>query len=307
MNKFSYGGQAVIEGVMMRGRYFWAIAVRKANNEIVVKEGPVKSITERYPILAKPLIRGSVALIENLILGVKSLTFAANEYAEAEAEQLSPKDMILTFGFAIILAVGLFIMLPAFIVRLIQGYIGSTVLLNVIEGLIKITFFLLYIIGISWMQDIQRVFQYHGAEHRTINCHEAGQPLDVEHVQKFSTIHPRCGTNFLLITFFTSILVFSFFGRPLFLWRVLIHIIILPIVAGLAYELIRQAGRKEAHSLFRIIATPGMALQLLTTGRPDDQQVEVAIKALETVLAKDNSHPEAQKVKQFPKADVNRQ
>ena len=301
MSKFSYGGQAVIEGVMMRGRRAWAVAVRRANKEIIIEEGPVRSVTQKYPILGKPLIRGSVALVESLIFGIKCLTFSANAYAEEEAgEELTVKELILTFGLAVLLTVGFFIMLPAFIIRFVQGAISNNILLNAIEGLIKITLFIGYIAGISLMKDIQRVFQYHGAEHRTINCYEAGDPLTVENVQKHSSIHARCGTNFLLITLFMSIFVFSFFGRPPFLQRVLTHIAILPIVAGLSYEVIRQAGKECPHPLFKVLAAPGMALQRLTTRDPDDEQVEVAIASLQAVLNKDHNYVDDHKIKPFP-------
>lgn len=164
VSNFNYGGQAVIEGVMMRGRRYWAVAVRKANKEIIVKDGPVTSVTQKYPILGKPLIRGSVALVEALVFGIKCLTFSANAYAEEETgEELSVKELVFTFGLAIVLTVGFFVVLPAFIIRLIQGAIGSNVLLNLAEGLIKISFFIAYIAGISLMKDIQRVFQYRQA------------------------------------------------------------------------------------------------------------------------------------------------
>lgn len=301
VSKFNYGGQAVIEGVMMRGRRAWAVAVRRADKEIILEEGSVKSVVQKYPILGKPLIRGSVALVESLVFGIKCLTFSANAYAEEEAgEELTVKELIFTFGLAFLLTVGFFIMLPAFIVRLVESAISNNILLNAVEGLIKITLFVGYIAGISLMKDIQRVFQYHGAEHRTINCYEAGDPLTVENVQKHSSIHARCGTNFLLITLFTSIFVFSFFGRPAFLLRVLTHIAILPIVAGLSYEVIRQAGKEQPHPIFKAIAAPGMALQLLTTREPDDEQVEVAIAALKAVLDKDHHFDDEHQIKQFP-------
>lgn len=301
VSNFNYGGQAVIEGVMMRGRRYWAVAVRKANKEIIVKDGPVTSVTQKYPILGKPLIRGSVALVEALIFGIKCLTFSANAYAEEETgEELSVKELVFTFGLAIVLTVGFFVVLPAFIIRLIQGAIGSNVLLNLAEGLIKISFFIAYIAGISLMKDIQRVFQYHGAEHRTINCYEAGEELTVANVQKHSSIHPRCGTNFILITLFMSILVFSFFGRPPFLLRVLAHLAILPVVAGLSYEVIRQAGKQCSHPVFKWIAAPGMALQYLTTRVPDDEQVEVAITSLKAVLEKDGAYNGRGSVIQLP-------
>ena len=223
MNKFSYGGQAVIEGVMMRGQYSSAIAVRKMDQTISVREETLKPWSDRFPILKKPIIRGSVSLIETMIMGIKSLNYSASEYGEEE-EQLTTKEIVLTMGFAVLLTVALFIVLPAFIIRFIQGMISSNILLNLTEGLIKITFFVLYIIGISWMEDIQRVFQYHGAEHKSINCYEAGKELTVENVAKHSRIHARCGTNFLLIVLFTSVFIFSFLVVPFcrefsFTWR----------------------------------------------------------------------------------------
>lgn len=300
-NKFNYGGQAVIEGVMMRGKRYWTIAVRKANQELTVKHGEVRSVADKYPILGKPIIRGSVALIESLVLGMKCLTYSANEYAEEEEEELTAKDLVLTFALALVLTVGLFIMLPAFIIRNIQEMITNDFVLNLIEGVIKITFFILYIIGISFMKDIKRVFQYHGAEHKSINCHEAGEELTIENVQQHSQIHARCGTNFMLIVLFMSAFIFTFFGRPSFFLRVGLHLALMPVVAGLSYEIIRKAGQEDCHPIYKWIAAPGKALQLLTTREPDDAQVEVAIMALQAVLEQDAAHREEKKIKQFPK------
>lgn len=300
-NKFYYGGQAVIEGVMMRGKRYWAIAVRKTNSEVTLKHGDVQSITSKYPILGKPLIRGSVALIESLVMGMRSLTYSANQFAEEEEEELTTKDLVLTIAFAFLLTVGLFIMLPAFIIRNIQELITNDFVLNLLEGAIKIGFFILYIIGISFMKDIRRVFQYHGAEHKAINCYEAGEELTVENVQKHSPIHARCGTNFMLIVLFMSAFIFTFFGRPPFLLRVGLHLAILPIVAGLSYEIIRKAGQDDCHPIFKWIAAPGKALQYLTTREPDGDQIEVAIEALKAVVEMDAAHHEEKKVKQFPK------
>lgn len=302
MSRFNYGGQAVIEGVMMRGKKYWAVAVRKANNDIMVKQGPVESITTKYPILGKPFIRGFVSLIESLVLGMKTLFFSADEYAEEEVGELTTKDYIITFGLAFLLTVGLFIIFPAYLIRLIQGAIHNNIVLNLVEGLIKISMFILYYIAaISLMKDIRRIFQYHGAEHKTIKCYEAGEELTVENARKYSTMHPRCGTNFVFITLIISVLVFSLlFGRPPFLLRVLLHLCILPIVAGLSYEVIRQAGKEHPLFIFRILAAPGMALQLLTTREPDDSQLEVAIIALKTVLDKDNHFDSNHKIIEFP-------
>ena len=303
MSKFNYGGQAVIEGVMMRGQYSSAIAVRKMDQTISVLEQELKPWSDRFPVLKKPILRGAVALIETMIMGIKSLNYSAMEYGEEE-EQLTTKELILTMGFALVLTVALFIVLPAFLLRFVQSYISSNILLNLVEGLIKISFFVLYIAGISWMEDIKRVFAYHGAEHKTINCYEAGQELTVENVAKHSRVHARCGTNFLLIVLFTSVFVFSFFGRPPFLQRILIHLAIMPLVAGVSYELIRKAGQKDCHPIFRLLARPGMLLQGLTTKEPDHGQIEVAIRALEAVLAKDEGHPEGKKVVPFPNHDT---
>ncbi|NMB11306.1 MAG: DUF1385 domain-containing protein [Firmicutes bacterium] len=286
--RFSYGGQAVIEGVMMRGRHSLAIAVRR-NDGVVLHEENLTPWAQRYPILGWPLIRGSVALIEAMVMGVRSLSFSASQFAEEEEAELTTKEMVLTIGFAFLLTVGLFIALPAYVVRLVQAGIKSNIVLNIVEGLIKIGFFLLYVIGISFMQDIRRVFEYHGAEHKTINCYEAGEPLNVENVAKYTTVHRRCGTNFMLIVFFTSIFVFSFFGRPPFVERVLLHLALLPLVAGLSYELIRLAGRPNPPFWVEALAAPGLLLQKLTTRDPDAHQIEVAIEALETVLRKDES------------------
>lgn len=299
MSKFNYGGQAVIEGVMMRGKHFASIAVRKMDQQISVRVDTLKPWSDKYPILKKPVIRGAVALIETLIMGIRYLSYSAAEYGEEE-EQLTTKDLILTMGFAVLLTVGLFVILPAYLIRFVQSAISSNVLLNLIEGLIKVSFFVAYIIGISWMKDIQRVFEYHGAEHKAINCHEAGCKLTVDQVRRHSRIHARCGTNFLLIVLFTSVFVFSFFGRPPFLQRILIHLAIMPIVSGISYEVIRQAGRDDCHPVFKWLAKPGMALQFFTTREPDDEQIEVAIKALESVMARDAAHSEERKVKPFP-------
>lgn len=287
VEKYSYGGQAVIEGVMMRGRLGMAIAVRTPKKEISLHEERLQSLGERYPILKRPIIRGTVALIESLTLGVRSLNHSASIFAEEEGEELSTKELVLTMALALAMTVGLFIMFPAFIVRIIQGQVTSNILLNILEGLVKITVFVGYIMVISFFPDIRRVFEYHGAEHKAINCLESGQELTVANAKGHTTIHARCGTNFLLIVFFTSVFIFSFFGRPPFLQRVLVHLALLPVVAGVSYEIIKQAGRRGSSPFFRVIAFPGMQLQRLTTREPDEGQLEVAIRALEAVRAAD--------------------
>lgn len=285
---FFYGGQALIEGVMMRGRNSLSIALRRPDSSVVVHEQPLKPWALRFPFLKWPLVRGAVALVEAMIIGMRALNLSANEQvAEDEQEQLGFKEMAMTFAIAIALTVGLFILLPAYIIRLIEDSVTTNLMLNLIEGLIKISFFSLYIVAIGQMSDIRRVFQYHGAEHMAINCHEAGCPLTVDNVRKQSLIHTRCGTNFLLIVLFMSVFLFSFFGRPPFLQRVGLHLLMMPLVAGLSYEVIRHAAQDNALTIVRWLATPGMWMQRLTTRDPEDDQIEVAIEALERVLVHD--------------------
>ncbi len=297
--EFFYGGQAVIEGVMMRGRQGLAIAVRGADGRIVLHEERLAPLARRFPVLRLPLLRGVAALIEATWIGIKALEYSAQQAASEEEpgaaggaapeKPLSAKEMGLAMALAFAVTIGLFVVVPALVVRLIQAYVASNVLLNLIEGLVKITLFLGYIGAISFMEDIRRVFQYHGAEHKAINCLEAGEPLTVANVARHSKIHKRCGTSFILFVLLISILLFSFFGRPPFLQRVLIHLALLPVVAGLSYEVIRQAGRKGAWAIFHWLSVPGMWTQLLTTREPDESQIEVAIRALQAVLAADNA------------------
>jgi len=289
---FFYGGQAVIEGVMMRGRDSMAIAVRKQSGDIVIREDKLKSITKQFPFLKWPLLRGVVALVEAMVIGIRALNYSASQFAEEEEEELGAKEIALTMGLALVLTVGLFIVLPAFVINLLEEHVANNIALNIIEGAVKITVFILYIMAISFMSDIRRVFQYHGAEHKAINCYEAGDPLTVERVKAHSLIHKRCGTSFIIFVLLVSIFVFSFFGRPPFLLRVGLHLALLPVVAGISYEIIRLAGRKEAPWIIRVLSLPGMWTQRLTTREPADDQIEVAIRSLNVVLAHDQAKGE---------------
>jgi len=284
---FFYGGQAVIEGVMMRGRRGLAIGVRRPDGSIIVHEQGLVPWSQRFPILRRPLIRGAAALAEALVLGVRALNFSAAQATDGQEEPLTAKELAVSLAMAAVLTVGLFVVLPAFLIRLIQDAIAHNVVLNLVEGVIKIALFALYILAIGRMPDVARVFQYHGAEHKAINCYEAGLPLTVDNVARQSIVHTRCGTNFILIVLFMSVFLFSFFGRPPFLVRVAIHLLLLPVVAGLSYEIIRHAARDDALALVRWIATPGLWMQRLTTRPPERDQLEVAIKALERVLVRD--------------------
>jgi uncharacterized protein YqhQ len=288
LGKKSFGGQAVIEGVMMRGGETVAIAVRKPNREIVVHKTTIYPAARRWPILKLPILRGVVALVESLSIGIGALTYSANQAAEEE-EQLSAREMALSVVIALAVGAGLFIVLPTVLVRLLnpQAAQGTRVIyLNLLEGAIRIGIFLLYIIGISLLKDIQRFFAYHGAEHKVIHAYEAGKPLTTEEILPMSPLHPRCGTAFLLYVMVVSILVFSLLGWQSLAVRVLSRLALLPVVAGLAYELIRLGGRVKS-PLLRLVLGPGLLLQRLTTREPDAGQIEVAVRALEAVLAEE--------------------
>ena len=276
------GGQAVIEGVMMRDAHRTATAVRLPNGDIDVETRTVSSIRDRYPVLNLPLIRGSVIMVESLIIGMRALSFSAQAAGE-EDEQMTKKEIAMTILFALVLASILFIVIPTGAAHLAAAYTDDPIVFNLIEGGIRLMVFLLYIWGISFMGGIRRVFQYHGAEHKTIHCYEAGDALTVENVQKFPRLHPRCGTNFLLIVMVVAIVFHVFFGWPDLWLRILSRLAILPVVAGVSYEIIRFAGRSENHFV-HILITPGLWLQYLTTRPPADEMVEVAIESLKAVL-----------------------
>ncbi len=283
--KLSVGGQAVIEGVMMRGPGKIAVAVRKPDGEIAVDLKPAGSISDRYPILKKPFLRGVVSLVESLGYGMKALSFSAQVSGDEESgETLSSLEMAGTIAVSVGLAVLLFVVLPTGAMKLLQNQGASPLLLNLCEGLLRLGIFLLYIWGISRQKDIQRVFQYHGAEHKTIYTYEHGLPLRVENVRPFSTLHPRCGTNFLMIVMLISIFIFTFLGWPSLWERILSRILLMPVVAGISYEIIRFAGKHMDKPCVRTAILPGLALQKLTTRQPDDDQIEVAIASLKAVL-----------------------
>ena len=284
-NKLTVGGQAVIEGVMMRGPRLVSTAVREPSGQISVKVDPVSSISDRYPILKKPMLRGVIALGESLVLGLKSLSYSAQKAGD-EDEQLSDRELVMTILFSLGLAILLFVIIPTAAAKYIDASFTNPILLNLLEGGLRLGIFLVYIYGISRMKDIQRVFKYHGAEHKTIHAYEAGVELTVENVQKYSTLHPRCGTAFLLIVMVVSIIMFAFLGWPDLWLRILSRVILLPVVAGISYEIIRFAGKSQ-NPLVHIAILPGLWLQKITTSQPDDDMVEVAIQALEAVLVED--------------------
>ncbi|WP_434564773.1 DUF1385 domain-containing protein [Thermoanaerobacterium thermosaccharolyticum] len=297
MKKTDIGGQAVIEGVMMRGHNSIATAVR-CGNDIIVKKDMVKPLTRKYKILSVPFIRGTVALIDSLIIGIKTLTYSA-ELVEGESEEEPSKfelflkrifgdkldDVVMYFSVALSLVISIIIFFigPTYVAGFLKRYTENTFLINFFEGVLRVAIFIAYLALISRMNDIRRVFEYHGAEHKTIHCFEHEEELTVENARKYTTLHPRCGTNFLFIVMIVSIIVFSFLKWPTLYIRIISRVLLLPVVAGISYEVIKIAG----HSDNRIIAAlvyPGLLLQKLTTKEPDDSQLEVAIASLKSVL-----------------------
>ena len=284
------GGQAVIEGVMMRGPAQLATAVRQPNGEITVDLQPLKSVGDRWPILKKPLIRGVVSLVESLVIGMKALSFSARVAGDDE-EELTDKEIIVTMGGAFLLAILLFIVLPTYSAKFMKMWLTDPFWLNLAEGMIRIVIFLGYIGAISMAPDIRRVFQYHGAEHKTIHAYEAGQELTVENIRPHSTLHPRCGTNFLFLVMLVSIIIFAFLGWPDLWLRIASRVVLMPLVAGIAYEAIRYSGRHIDRPLVYAITLPGLWLQKITTREPDDSQIEVAVRALQAVLPESERIP----------------
>lgn len=283
--KITIGGQAVIEGVMMRGPELTATAVRTPEGKIELSSRPVNSISDRYPILKKPLLRGCVSLIESLVIGIRSLGYSA-QMAGEEEEQLSDRELAGTIAFAFVLAAVLFIAIPTGAAKLFHSITEDPVFLNLMEGLLRLFIFIAYIVGISRMKDIQRVFQYHGAEHKTIACFEAGEALTVENAMKHTRFHKRCGTSFLLIVMLVSIFVFAFLGWPSLIERIVSRIVLLPVVAGISYEIIRFSANSD-NCLLGWAVKPGLWLQRLTTREPEPDMLEVAIESAKAVLPAD--------------------
>ncbi len=285
-NNYQYGGQAVIEGVMMRGRSHYAIAVRKDTEEMSVRSEKLGSYTQKHPVLRLPFIRGVVALAESFVLGLKALQYSANQFMDTEGEEeLSFWEMALMILFALGFTILLFIVLPLFIRGLVGRFLPGVFWRNLTEGLIRAVVLVLYITAVSYVPDIKRVFAYHGAEHKVIHTYEAGQELTVENARPKTTLHPRCGTSFLLFVVIVSAIVFSFLGEQTIAMRLLSRILLLPVVAGISYELIKISGKNQSFFLWRALSWPGLMLQRLTTREPDDSQLEVAIMALKQVLA----------------------
>lgn len=310
MKKVNIGGQAVLEGVMMKGPDSYALAVRKPDKEIEVKVTPYRSIGEKHKGLSIPIIRGVVNFIESLYIGMKTLMDSSEYFVEedeaaagkkaenkASDEKKSEKEsgkeseksssdtayLIGTLVVSIAIAVGIFMLLPAFVTSFLYKVTNNNFVVNLAEGLLRLAIFLGYVAAISLMKDIKRTFMYHGAEHKTINCMEAGLDLTVENVRKSSRFHKRCGTSFVFIVMFISIFVFMFVSTDVLWLRLLSRILLIPLIAGISYEFIRYAGR-HTNACSNVLSAPGLWVQRLTTREPDDSMIEVAIKSVEGVI-----------------------
>jgi uncharacterized protein YqhQ len=283
------GGQAVLEGVMMRGPSAWSVAVRKPDGEIAEVNRPITSFLLRHRWARLPVIRGVFALGESLAIGFRALAISANYAAQEEGEEgeeiqteLSRGQLLFAFGIAIGFALLLFKVSPALITNWLP--IESTTWFVVVEGLIRVSVFILYLVVVGFMPDLKRVFQYHAAEHKAINAYEAGDALEPEVVQRHSLIHVRCGTAFLLYVMVIAIFIFAFVGQPGWFWLIASRILLLPVIAGIAYEVIRFAGKHPTNPILRTVLAPGLWLQRLTTRAPSLDQIEVSIRALHEVL-----------------------
>ncbi len=275
------GGQAVIEGVMMRSKTKVAVAVRNDKGKIesmkiILKYGPLKTKLAKIPVL-----RGIIMLGETLSTGFKALQYSGN-VATGEKEELGGKEMAVLILISVIFGVGLFILAPLFLTKLITKNDGF--IFNLVDGIIRIAFLLIYLAFISMFKDVRRLFMYHGAEHMTVAAHEANEKLTIKNIRKYSRLHPRCGTNFLLIVFITSVLVFSVVTSPSFIIKFLSRIVLVPLIAGIAYEFLKFGGKHHHNPIVKLFVLPGLGLQLITTREPDNKQIEVAIKALKEAL-----------------------
>jgi uncharacterized protein YqhQ len=293
--KYNYGGQAVIEGVMIRGRTSVVTALRRPGGEITVDARPVPAITMGR-LRRIPLVRGVVVLIEAMVLGIRSLMLSANVALEEEEEEISNKAIWGMIAAAVVLVVLLFFIAPLFLTKLLNTYIPNSLVFHIIEGIIRLGIFIGYLKLMSFLPDLKRVFTYHGAEHKTVNAYEAGVPMEVEYIQKYGTSHVRCGTSFLFLVLIIAIIVFAFIGRDVLWLMIVSRIVLIPVIMGLGYEVIYFGAKHTDNWLMKIALAPGLFLQSLTTGEPDDSQIEVAIAAMNKAVEIDRADEEAQLV-----------
>lgn len=283
MAKINIGGQAVIEGVMMRARFHWALAVRGTDGEIVLKDKEIKDYSDKYPFLKWPIIRGMVTMVQSVVIGMKVISYSASMSLGEEEEELTTWQLSIAIIFAIAFSILLFMVVPYFLTSFLKPLKFNRLIFSSAEGLVRISIFVGYVLCISMLKDIKRVFQYHGAEHKVVNAFDKGLNPTVENVKEFSTIHPSCGTSFLLLVLVIAIIVFSFLPVSNFLLRFIGKLLVVPLISGISYEIIRFA-RKKPNSFIKYFLFPGLLLQKLTTRQPDDKQIEVAIAAFNRVV-----------------------
>lgn len=300
MSELNYGGQAVMEGVMMRGAKAMAVAVRSPNGQIVVHSEPLNQAIYGSWVAKVPFVRGITVLWDTLVLGIRTLMFSAEIAVQDEVrpsnageDSSSPESVFsapLAWGSLVLsltFAMAIFFVLPTLLTRLVDRHIASSLLSNLVEGFIRLAFVLGYIWAIGFLPDIRRVFAYHGAEHKTVHAYEHGLPLDVEAIRTFDTVHERCGTSFILVVLIISVVVFAMLGRPPLLIRVISRIVLIPVIVNIAYEFLKFGARYGDRWWMRALLAPGKAMQRLTTREPDDGMIEVAISALRRVLVED--------------------
>ena len=287
MADYHYGGQAVIEGVMMRGRNSVSVAVRDPSGQIVLHSEPLTGLIHNSVWQKVPFVRGLLMLWDTLVLGIRTLTYSANVSLSEDDVELTTPALFGTLFFSLAVGIGLFFVLPLVLVGFLDRFITSDVLSNLLEGAVRLSILVLYLGLIGLVPDIRRVFAYHGAEHKTIGAFEGGAPLTARAVEGYGTAHTRCGTSFLLIVAVLSVFVFAFLGRPPMLWRIISRIVLVPVIASISYELIKLSANHDRNPLVRLLMKPSMALQRLTTREPDESMLEVAIAALKPVLAAD--------------------
>jgi uncharacterized protein YqhQ len=291
--EFNYGGQAVIEGVMILGRSSVVTSVRRPNGELAIDVKPISSLwSSRFRRI--PFIRGITVLIGTMVVGIKGLLYSANIAVEEETEEIPSKAIWGMIASAVILVVALFFLAPLFLTKTVNQYLPNAIVFNIVEGVIRLAIFLAYLKIISLMPDIKRVFTYHGAEHKTVNAYDAGAPLEVESIKKYGTAHVRCGTSLLFTVFIIAIIVFSFMGRDIFWLMIVSRIVLIPVIMGLSYEFIRFGAKHTDNWAIKILMTPGLWLQSMTTGEPDDKQIEVAIAAVNKAVELDQAEEAAQ-------------
>lgn len=276
----AFGGQAVIEGVMIRSKKHKVICVRQPNGKILTEVEEIRSVSERHQVLKLPVLRGIVALFETMYLGIKGLYFSADAALEEEEEELDPKVLVLALVIGVALAIFLFSILPFFLTTLLNL---SGVLFNVVEAAVRLSILLLYLASMALVGDLKRVFQYHGAEHTAINAYEAGVELSVLNAKEFSRFHPRCGTSFLLIVTLISILLFSIMPDVGFFARLAYRILLIPLISGISYEVLKLSDRYKESRVMKAFVAPGLGLQYLTTRKPNEQMIEVALEAVKQV------------------------